>query len=442
MSNRDQQGGILNRIFGRSRSRSAGESPGSAEDSLRDVIIDATAYGVTIVPADVAPGEWHWRAVRIHHLTPEENGGGSHLHLDLREAMSASPSRPLGEPVQEARVRIAWQGDQQLLTIGPGADETTHRFMLGKWQQCSVEVLGPVGEELPSDRVEGLHAAHPGEGTGNSLFHHSFSLTFLRVQAPEKARADSMIQGVVLNSNGGEVLLQRGERVVARRTLDGDAVFRFDELEAGDYQVSLADGSLKPVRMRVDGGNRVSLALRQPRAESVLGGRVLRGAGSTIELLRGGERVATQTIAEDGTFAFETLPAGIYALRIGDTGDEMRNVTVNGVESRQVLLALPDPDKKIQHYVLFGPAEQPSTEVNLLLAQEFLLAFEPAFGFIPAEAAQASLVTIIADETAVSPQVAARLAAEGASVQRISGPIERVVALLAHRVTGGHPFAS
>jgi len=91
--------------------------------------------------------------------------------------------------------------------------------------------------------------------------------------------------------------------------------------------------------------------------------------------------------------------------------------------------------KTIAHYVLFGPAEQRVTGVNLLLAQEYLLTFRPAFGFNPVEAAGASTVTIVADEKSVGAQIVADLMGGGASVERISGTAVEVAAALQERMT-------
>jgi hypothetical protein len=96
--------------------------------------------------------------------------------------------------------------------------------------------------------------------------------------------------------------------------------------------------------------------------------------------------------------------------------------------------------RPLMHYVLFGPAEQPSTQANLLLAMDYLLAFAPAFGFSRAEAACAASVTIIADMTAVSGQMERDLAIGGARVQRVAGSVQEVAQALDQRIAAGQPF--
>jgi hypothetical protein len=132
-------------------------------------INDAAPYGVTIVPADVPDGATYWRAVRVHHLTPDENQGRHHIFLD---ALDEAGNRVFG-----AQARVTWSGGEQTLTVDKPLGEPGTNFPMWKWQICTVEMLG-----LPSDRVENLHTGHPDEppGQGNTLFHHSFEVVFQR----------------------------------------------------------------------------------------------------------------------------------------------------------------------------------------------------------------------------------------------------------------------
>jgi hypothetical protein len=96
--------------------------------------------------------------------------------------------------------------------------------------------------------------------------------------------------------------------------------------------------------------------------------------------------------------------------------------------------------RPLRHYVLFGPAQQAATAANLLLARGFLLAFNPAFGFSPGQAACAEAVTIIGDLNAVPAAIEAGLAAGGARLQRIAGSPQEVAQALNRRVIDGRPF--
>lgn len=147
----------------------AAAAPMESQSMSNEPINDAGAYGVRVVVADVAPGVAYWRAVRVHHLTPAENGGRHHLFLDaLDEA---------GDRIFGAQARVTWPGDAQTITVEKPVGEPGANFPLWKWQIVAVEMLG-----LPSDRVENLHTGHPDEppGLDNTLFHHSFAVDFQR----------------------------------------------------------------------------------------------------------------------------------------------------------------------------------------------------------------------------------------------------------------------
>lgn len=145
-----------------------------------DPINNAGAYGVVVVPVEVAAGAPYWRVIRVHHLTPDENQGRHHIFLDaLDEA---------GQRVMGAQARVTWPGGEQTITVDKPQGEPGANFPMWKWQICAIEMLG-----LPSDRVENLHTGHPDEppGLGNTLFHHSFEVVYQRavqgaVQPPDK----------------------------------------------------------------------------------------------------------------------------------------------------------------------------------------------------------------------------------------------------------------
>ena len=63
-------------------------------------------YGVRIEPADVAAGETYWRAIGVHHLTPEENQANYTIFI---EALDESGQRVAGAPVWAG---WTWEGRQ------------------------------------------------------------------------------------------------------------------------------------------------------------------------------------------------------------------------------------------------------------------------------------------------------------------------------------------
>ena len=63
-------------------------------------------------------------------------------------------------------------------------------------------------------------------------------------------------------------------------------------------------------------------------------------------------------------------------------------VTLDGANTAIVDLVAPAANKPLAHYVLFGPPDRPATRAYLLLAEDYLLAFVPAFGFSAKEASR------------------------------------------------------
>lgn len=219
-----------------------------------DVINDATAYGVSIVPVDVPVGTTYWRVVRVHHLTPDENHGNHHVYLD---ALDEAGQRLFG-----AQARITWSGGEQVVTIDKPANEPGTNFPMWKWQVVAVEMQG-----LPSDKVTNLHTGHPDEppGTGNTLFHHSFQVDFKRtLKSTPPPPQHSAISGVVTNGAGRTLVLTRDGSPVASTVLDAAGAFRFADLAAGTYQLRVEDSTVQSELITVDGENSVTVNLAMP----------------------------------------------------------------------------------------------------------------------------------------------------------------------------------
>ncbi len=147
---------------------------------------DAVAYGVEVEQAEVSPGEQYWAVERVHHLTPQENHGNHHIFF---EVLDESGKRILG-----ARVRVTWEGGgEEIVALESASGQYAGDFPMWKHQVCSVEMVG-----MPSDRVLNIHTAHPDEGEGNTLFHHSFAVTFRRVRAEGEATVTKTLDHYVL----------------------------------------------------------------------------------------------------------------------------------------------------------------------------------------------------------------------------------------------------
>jgi len=129
---------------------------------------DAEPYGVTVEKVDTP----HYRAIGVHHLTPDENRG---LHNVFVEVIDARGERVRGIPVA-----YTWRGrrdDQEAppVAVDKSDDEPGANIPMGLNQFLTVWVTGPG----PSDRVAGLATVFPDEGAGNYMGHHSFLVVFL-----------------------------------------------------------------------------------------------------------------------------------------------------------------------------------------------------------------------------------------------------------------------
>lgn len=428
-------GSLLGKLKGKRDVRPAAAEAAAAP---REIVNDATSYGVQVQTANVAPGAWYWQAVRVHHLTPQENGGNHHIYLDVRDPALGDGAE--SERVNGARLRVSWDGGQQIVTIDKPANEPGTNFPMWKWQVCAVECLGLPGSELPSDRVTGLHTGHPDEASGNTLFHHSFHITFVKARAAERVYTDSVIYGVIHKGAGRTAVLMQEGKEVARKGLGIDETYRFAGLAAGEYVVALEGTDLKSAVTRMNGRDQVQLDLTLVLKQSAVAGRVRYGAGRTVALLANGSEAATQTVAADETFRFAGLPAGTYRVTVAGTNVVSGELKVDGVNEATTELIAPAAGKPMQHYALFGEVDSPRSRAHLLLAQDYILTFKPAFGFSATEARSAASVTIIGGTAEISAETEAELRAAGATVQRISGSVSEVAATLAARITSGRAF--
>ena len=96
--------------------------------------------------------------------------------------------------------------------------------------------------------------------------------------------------------------------------------------------------------------------------------------------------------------------------------------------------------KVFNHYVLFGPADDPQTQANLVIALGYILRYKPAFGFKTEEAELADRVTIIGGVNAVSFDAQDRLEEAGCWVYRIEGDSRAIDRVLTDLQKSGAPF--
>jgi len=81
-----------------------------------------------------------------------------------------------------------------------------------------------------------------------------------------------------------------------------------------------------------------------PAADGVITGRVERGQGRTLQLLKSNVVVAEQTIGSDLNFRFENLSYGTYQLKVVGTNVSQANIRIAGDnKTANIVLALPPP---------------------------------------------------------------------------------------------------
>ncbi len=432
-------GNLLDRLLRREGQAEEKEAVGvNVIAGPREVVNDATGYGVQIQPATLPAGTVYWQAVHVHHLTPAENGGNHHIYMDVYDGIAGTGQ--YGKRLDGAKLRVTWDGGEQIVTIDKPANEAGTNFPMWKWQVCAAECLGMPGQELLSDRIIGLHTGHPDEAPGNTLFHHSFHLTFVKAQAAEQIYTDSVIYGVIHGGSGRTALLLKNGQEAGRKSLAADETFRFPNLGAGDYVVAVEGTDYKSAVTRVNGRDQVMLELTLVLRQSVISGKVRGGAGRTVYLLKGTLETATQAITAEETYKFTGLEAGAYRVALQGTQVASEVLNVNGVNAATADLVAPAQGRVIEHYVLFGPYDKPRTRASLLLALDYILAFKATFGFSVAEAQSAASVTIVGADEDVSLDTEKQLTEAGGTVQRITGTVEEVAAALAARVAGGRAF--
>ena len=214
---------------------------------------DAESYGVRIKPAAVPEGEACWRVSRVHHLTPSENHGLSHIFVDILDEA--------GRRIYGSRVHVSWNTGSGDPIVDKPANEPGTNFPMFEGGVFAVEALGRPGDTpLPSDRVENIHTNHPSEGEGNAPGHHSFLVVFQRSIAgdalPPPPPEKSVIHGRVIRGAGRVVALRTGDdHELARVTVGSDETYRFENLPAGNYTVWVVGTDLSQANLHTDGTN-------------------------------------------------------------------------------------------------------------------------------------------------------------------------------------------
>lgn len=145
-----------------------------AAGATREARNQARAYGVSIVPADVAPEQVHWQVIGVRHLTGPENRRRHNAYIETLDEH--------GNRVQNPNLRIGWTWENK--TDGPAEpkrlDKPTNEPATDIPLEKSMTVTLWLEGDGPSDQVQGLHTRHPDEDEGNTIGHHSYYIVFQR----------------------------------------------------------------------------------------------------------------------------------------------------------------------------------------------------------------------------------------------------------------------
>lgn len=380
-------------------------------------------YNVTIEEANVAPGQTYWRAVRVYHLAPNENGGRHHIFFDALT--------PQGERAFHTQGHIRWEGGEHTVPIDKPMTEPGANFPMWKWQVCTVQMLG-----MPSDQIHNLRTDHPdepnpdGSSSGNTLFHHSFFVVFQQVTAPEMTGS---ILGRVENGEGEEaVSLWRSGALVEETATDERGTFRFTQIMPGSYQIRVRD---QEASVTVRGEEEAQVIVTLPPRRSVIEGVVHNATGLLLRLVQDGEILAEGTLGQSGAFRLRDLAAGRYFLHVAAPGavDPILisgELVMDGRNTRRIELTVPSEEMSgdgspFSHYILFGRDGERTrsylTELAPLLIRQGL-----AFGFDRQEAAQARQVTAIGDGSLLPEFDLIYLATQGVQVRRLTGSPDEI----------------
>ena len=411
-------------------------------------INDAAAYDVRIVPATVPEGETYWKIIGIHHLLPEENIGKHHVYLEA-----------LDEQGNRVRNPHSWAGwtwvdkrpDERAdpVPLDKPDYETAGNIAMYFGQIVSVWINGlqADGNDI-TDIAENMHTNHPDEpapdgSLWNSLGHHSFYVVFQRTRQTSSV-ADGEIWGYVERGQGYTVQLQQNNQVLQEQTLDHTQSFKFDNLAYGTYAVEVVGTGVREENIQINADNRsveLHLEIPLPTNSSIYG--AVENGTSRVLLLISGEEVIDRTIIPVSTrYSFDNLGQGVYAIQVQHTDVGQDNIVLNGSNSREVNLVVPETppptSKIIPHYILFGPPGSYGRKVNVLISGDFALFFSITSGYSVSEAMQAQYVTIIGE--GISHDDVDDIRDSGSKVELLIGNAYEIEAELRERIRTGNAF--
>lgn len=175
-------------------------------------------YGITTRRATGVPA---WKLVDCRHVPANENAMRHLIYVTLEDA---DGSRLSGGGLDGVRVRFDWEGMKQeeappATAPDKPAPEPHCNIALYPGMHTNVWIDEP---GTVSDTALGIHTGWPSDGEGNEYGHHSFALTFRKVERVEQP---------VIDVSPWRPTVQPGNYEAAIRELQGNVQALFREVD-------------------------------------------------------------------------------------------------------------------------------------------------------------------------------------------------------------------
>ena len=240
-------------------------------------------------------------------------------------------------------------------------------------------------------RIIGVHHLLPRENfSKHNIYFEALDEQGQRVQNPHifvgwtwegrrpDERANPLPLDKPINETGGDISVYFGQ-VISAWVLGPnpgapEKSDRVENLHTAHPDEPLPDGSL----LNTLGHHSFYVVFQRTRkaatSSGIIAGRVERGQGQTIELMRNSQIVARQIIGNDGGYRFDGLGLGVYRLEITNSDVSQDNIRLAANAPQLTInLALPLPTQS----VIFGRVQNGQGRILLLIKEGNIIARLP-----------------------------------------------------------------
>ena len=334
---------------------------------------DARPYGVLVREPKAEPGAIVYRALHVHHLTPEENRGNRHIYVDVLDED--------GKRIPGARVRISWEGGSRVFTVNANPERPGVAFAMDKWGVYEVMVEGE-----PSARVVGITASHPDEGPGNREFRHSFLVVFQRARVPVPEVAPPPPPPEEVAAPPAEEPLPAEAPEVTPEDVPPPPPLESEEEITSPVEREPAPEVPEPPAVEAPPEPEPEPEVEEPSA-------VVPPEPEVAEVPAAPERPEVEMVAETPVESREE-----------EVGEEAEVPTGEEKPGEEEPLPVPEaaPARALDTYVLFVEGEAPSTLAAFFVAMDEIISAGVPFGFDTLEAAEQARRVIVVGEAPAS----------------------------------------